>query len=118
MDTIVVAGIAVASVAFGAEMLSDRRLTPPRRAVVAVTFALAGFVVGVGGISCYLFHDGILPDDARLSGWAAVLSYTRAFMRVTAPVAATLLVVGLVLRKFPRIGEGGGNHDRNGEQAS
>lgn len=104
MEVFVIAGIFVGGLAFLAEMLCDRRLKCARRVLVGFLFGIAGFVVGVGAIACYLFHDGTLPDDARLSGWAAVVSYAIAFFRGTAPIAAVFAAAGLMLRRFPRVG--------------
>ena len=105
MEIIILVGIVFGGLAFAIEMNADRHLTTARRAVVAAFFALAGFVFGVGAIACYLFHDGILPDDTRLSGWSAVFSYTKTFLTGPALVATPFMVVGLVLRKFPRVAD-------------
>ena len=103
MEIIILVGIILGGLAFATEMYADRCLTTARRTVVAVFFALAGFVVGVGAIACFLFHDGILPDDVRLSGWAAFFSFAKAFLTGPALVATPLMLVGLVLRQFPRV---------------
>src|SRR2546422_134878 len=103
MDAIILTGIAVGSLAFGTEMLADRRLPVARRIAVSACFALAGFASGVGIFACYLFHDGILPDDQRLSGWPALLSFGRAFALGPALLACPLIAAGLLLRKFPPV---------------
>ena len=102
MDPILLVGIAASSLAFAAEMLGDRRLSSTRRTAVGACFALAGFVLGAGVIACYLFHDGILPDDRRLSGWPSLFSFGRAFMLGPALLGCPLIAAGLLLRRFPR----------------
>ena len=104
MSSIVITGIAIGGLAFGIEMVCDQRLKTGRRVIVASCFALAGFFVGVGVVACFLFHDGILPDDVRLSGWSATFSFAKAFLRGPALVAAPLAIVALTLRRFPRMG--------------
>ena len=82
-------------------MVCDRRLESARRAAVASLFAIAAFVAGAGAIACHLFHDGMLPDDARLSGWAAVFSFAKAFLMKSGVVSCAFVAAGLLLRRRP-----------------
>jgi hypothetical protein len=102
MMEILTTGIVVAITAFAAEIFADRRIPALRRAVVAICFGIAGFVLGVGTWACYLFHDGILPDDNRLSGLPAVWSFLRAFSFPTATASILFVGLGAALRRWPR----------------
>jgi hypothetical protein len=102
MDPILLTSTATGGLAFVAEMFADRRLPAVRRAVVSGCFALAGFVFGVGIVACYLFRDGLLPDDNWLSGWPAASSFARAFVKGPVLLGFPLVAAGLVLRRFPR----------------
>ena len=44
-------------------------------------FAISIFVSVFGGIACFIFHDGILPDDQSTEGLAAIWSFSKVFAK-------------------------------------
>lgn len=71
------------------------------RGVAILFFGIGGFVMVVGGLASFLFHDGILPDDRETYGWEAVFSFGRAFFPSLA-IALVCLSLGLIVSRFAK----------------
>ena len=71
------------------------------RVIAILLFGIGGFVMVVGGLASFLFHDGILPDDRETHGWEAVFSFGRAFFPTLA-IALVCLSLGLIVSRFAK----------------
>ena len=94
---VIIVGVMSLCVAFSL----GRACAPWGRYLSAGLFVLGAFVWCIVSLASLLFHNGILPDDIREEGLAAVLSYLRA---VTPGLitAYLIILVGIGFRIFHR----------------
>ena len=91
----------VAAVVVLLTLLLDRRSRLGSRVAASLFFGAGSFALVFGGMASFLFHDGILPDDAQTHGWQAFVSFGRAFLPSLA-IALVCWTLGFVVRHFAK----------------